>query len=131
MLKLEPRNEYLRDTLFWHMFRNTLLFKDFADAVRYGRDLANDNKPAQSMYSEDGQQVLADGILDPNAVNPSKLDFVFGMQSPCNTTLFADIKSGKLLFICGFLLLPFFMFRDSNHMEIIWIVWSSLLCSTL
>ena len=104
MLILEPRNEHLRDTLFWHIFRYTLIFKDFSDAVRYGRDLARDNKPTPSMYSEDGQQILADGILDPSTVSPSKLDYIFGMQSPRNTTLFSDITSGKLLFIFGFLL---------------------------
>ena len=104
MLILEPRNEHLRDTLFWQMFGLTLIFEDFDDAVRYRKVLIKNNKSPPNMYSKDGQQILVDGILDPNAAKRSNLEYIFGMQDPRNTTLFADIISGKLLFIFGFLL---------------------------
>ena len=83
------------------------------------------------MYSKDGQQILVDGILDPNAAKRSNLEYIFGMQDPRNTTLFADIISGKLLFIFGFLLASF-TFRDTNHIwKLFYIVSSSLLRSAL
>ena len=132
MLILEPRNEYLRDTLFWQMFGLTLIFEDFDDAVRYRKVLIKNNKSPPNMYSKDGQQILVDGILDPNAAKRSNLEYIFGMQDPRNTTLFADITSGKLLFIFGFLLASF-TFRDTNHMEIILysLFISTLFCSIM
>ena len=110
LLELEPRNEHYRDTLFWHMFGFTLLFKNFADAVSYRRELIRNNQPTPPMYSEDGQQILADAILDPNAVNSSRLDYEFGMQDPRNSTLFNHITDGKLLFYVDFLLLLLLLF---------------------
>lgn len=95
LLILEPRNEHLRETLFWTIFRNTIIFKDLDDAIDYGTKLAKRNQPPMAMYSEDGQKILGDGILDPHSSPPSKLDYVFGMQSPCNTTEFSSITSGK------------------------------------
>ena len=110
LLILEPRNEHLRETLFWTIFRNTIIFKDLDDAIDYGTKLAKRNQPPMAMYSEDGQKILGDGILDPHSSPPSKLDYVFGMQSPCNTTEFSSITSGKFqnasaLYFC-YLVIP-------------------------
>lgn len=79
MLYLNPRDEYLRSTIFYNLLKNAIVFDDYWQAVEYRKYLTRIHMPCPTLYSLDGRQIGKDGVLDPNERNSLQgLDFVFG-----------------------------------------------------
>jgi hypothetical protein len=85
MLKLDSANENLRDSLFWHMFSNTLLFDDFASATTYRKILVQQRRLTPSMYTLTGERLMKDALFTPGNKIPKNLSNVYGEQNLSTT----------------------------------------------
>ena len=82
IIQLEPANEHLRDTIFFNIFRNSILFDELHDALEYRRYLVRNKIPPPKMYTLGGDVLDATAVLDPNPTSklPVQQTFVFGEQ---------------------------------------------------
>ena len=102
MLTLDPQHEHLRESLFWKMYGKTLLFRDIETANAYGKKLADKHESPPSMYSENHDRILSDGILDPtygrsDSGKQISLRCVYGMQKPTTTALYQNLEAGEFV----------------------------------
>jgi hypothetical protein len=65
LLKIDPSKEYLRDSLFYLMFKSSLLFDDLPTASAYRKYLSLRHESYPSMYTRTGERLLSDGIYIP------------------------------------------------------------------
>lgn len=99
MIQLEPHDEHLRDTVFYKIFGNTLLFDSMetAQAHRLSQIARNQNSP--TMYTRDGNCLPSDGSMDPTVGRnrmPHHFNYVFGEQPPRHKEqLMQQIQKGK------------------------------------
>ena len=98
LIQLDPKNEHLRDSLFYHIFKRTLLFDDMDTALAYRRSQISQDKQPPKIYTLAGKKVGTDGILDPGAErrqDSRNLKFVFGMQPPTKSSVYINLLTGK------------------------------------
>ena len=93
MLILDPENEHLRDTLFWHMYHNTILIDDLPRALEYATSSSMRNQTRPSMFTMTRERMQSDGILDPVSA-PKDLRNVYGAQTPTNTDEYRNLVMG-------------------------------------
>ena len=82
MIRLKPDLEFLRDTLLFNMFGNSVLFNDMNSALDYRKYLVQNDIRPPSMYTLEGTRLTSQALLDPgpSGTKPERLDFVFGEQ---------------------------------------------------
>ena len=80
LIKLRPNDEYLRDTVFWSIFRDSLLFDTIEAASEYRSKLIRNNRRPPQCVSVSGDILAADGLMDPKSkLNTARaLKFEFG-----------------------------------------------------
>jgi hypothetical protein len=79
LIQLRSSDEHLRDTVFWNIFRNSLLFEDLDSATKYRQTLAKNCKPPVQVVTKKGDVIATDGMMDPgNRIEAKKLRFMFG-----------------------------------------------------
>lgn len=93
LLHLKPDLESLRDTLFFNIFNNAILFDDMNSALDYRQYLVQNDIRPPSMYTLQGTKVTSQAVLDPGpgGMKPSRLDYVFGEQP---SRVFESIRAG-------------------------------------
>ncbi len=80
ILVLEPDYEYLRDTLFYNIFGNAIMFDNFKDALEYRKTLVKANQRPPTLFTLAGEKISQNAVLDPsgNARLPNHLEYVYG-----------------------------------------------------
>lgn len=79
LLQFDPREEYLRSTVFFNSLKDAIVFDEYWQAVDYRKYLIKRGSPAPTLFSMDGRQIGRDGVLDPNARESlTNLDYRFG-----------------------------------------------------
>lgn len=95
MLQLDPKNEELRDTLFYHIFKNSLLFDDLDSGMKYRRTLIKERKRPPAIFTVDGNKIGVDAVLDPKkGKKPDDLRHIFGMQPAGKSIVFTNLLTG-------------------------------------
>ena len=56
MVKLDAENEYLRDSVFYDIFGQSILFDDMDHAVEYRTQLLQKNKKPSNIYTLKGDE---------------------------------------------------------------------------
>ena len=86
MLKLPTKDEGKRETIFYHIYRKTLVFDTMVNALDYvakcmveRQDL--EEPPFHAVYTMDGHRIGTNGIIDMRNKIPSKLPVMYG-QGP-------------------------------------------------
>lgn len=98
MLQLDAKNEGLRDSLFFQIFKNAILFDDLDSAMEYRRAVIHRDSQPPNLYTVCGQKVGTDGVLDPNkGRRPANLKNVFGMQPPSKSSVYVNLVAGTLI----------------------------------
>jgi hypothetical protein len=93
LIHLHPKDEKLRDTIFYQIFQNSLLLDKETDAVIY-RNLLIQNKifPIPNLYSLDGVCLRGDGLFHPTQDRlPGKLNYIFGEKSVTDLSEFRNL----------------------------------------
>ena len=91
LVSLDKENEHLRDTLFWSIFKKSLLFDDLPSGSAYRDGEIRKGRSAPAIFTRKGEMIRSDGLMDPsNKVNLNASDqrrggFVFGAQ-PASAT---------------------------------------------
>jgi hypothetical protein len=82
VISLEPDKEDLRDTLFYSLFGNAILFNTFNDALVYRKYLVTMKVKPPMMFSLSGDKISASAVLDPGPSGrpPDSFEFLFGEQ---------------------------------------------------
>ena len=99
LIQLDAKNEPLRDSLFYHIFKRTLLFDDMDTALAFRRSQISQDKQPPKIYTLGGKKVGTDGILDPDAgrrQDNKNLKFVFGMQPPNKSSVYVNLLTGTV-----------------------------------
>lgn len=95
MLQLDPKNEELRDTLFYHIFKNSMLFDDLDSGMKYRRTLIKERKRPPAIFTVDGNKIGIDAVLDPKkGKKPDDLRNILGMQPPGKSMVFSNLLTG-------------------------------------
>jgi chromosome segregation ATPase len=76
LIKLQPQNEGLRDTLFYHMYKDSLLFDSMETALSYKKRCIQQNQIVGNLYTRQGDRILSNGILISG--KSAKLEDSFG-----------------------------------------------------
>ncbi len=66
LIQLKPDHEHLRDTIFWDIFRNTLIFQDENAALAFRETQLKRNLTVPVIYTLTGRRI-ASGFYDPDA----------------------------------------------------------------
>lgn len=83
LIQLDSEVEHLRDTIFWAIFGNSILFDDFESAVEYRKHVVERGNTPRPIYTTTGHRILSKGILDPKgSAMPADLPYIFGEQDP-------------------------------------------------
>jgi hypothetical protein len=84
LIRLREENEHLRDTVFWGVFKKSLLFDSMATATAYREKEIKAGRSVSTIVTRTGDIITADGVLDPNAKIPNKsgLRMIFGQLPP-------------------------------------------------
>lgn len=97
LLILAPEKEYLRDTLFFAIFRDALLFDTWQQALSYQKYLVVEKRRTPPMlYTRKGEVLSNQALLDPRPLArcPEQLETVFG-YSPCLSEECLALKEGR------------------------------------
>ena len=95
MIQLDAKNEGLRDSLFFQIFKNALLFDDLDSAMDFRRSVIHRDQQPPNLYTVDGHKVGTDGVLDPNkGRRPTNLKNIFGMQPPSKSSVYVNLVAG-------------------------------------
>lgn len=81
LLELTQENAYLRGTLFYSIFGNTIVLSDLEHGQRYREHLIASHHRCPAILTMEGDLIAADGLMDPNRKCPSslaQLRFTFG-----------------------------------------------------
>lgn len=97
MICLNGNNEHLRDTVFYAIYREKILFDDISSASLYRKTLVGCGITPADFYTRDGKKLSSDGILNPGVGSnrvPVSLDFVYGQQNPTSSDEYRCIEAG-------------------------------------
>ena len=96
LIQLDPNNEDLRETVFWSMFRNSLLFDNLDTAANYRVQLVALRKSPPNMYTLTGEKIDSNGILVPGNAGrmPLNLPYVFGQYDRNHMENLRHIENG-------------------------------------
>lgn len=81
LLEFTASNAYLRGTLFYSIFSNTIVLSDIDHAQRYREHLLRNNHRCPAILTMTGDLIASDGLMDPNRRCPNSMDqlrFTFG-----------------------------------------------------
>lgn len=97
MIQLTPENEHLRDSLFYCIYRNAILFDDLVSAISYRKSLVDQGRRAPSLYTVTGDRVQSDGVLNPKPNNklPANLKSVFGQLPQAGAAEIQKLDAGN------------------------------------
>lgn len=85
LLEFTPRNAYLRGTLFYSVFSNTIVLSDLDHAQKYREHLLKSHHRCPAILTMGGDVLAGDGLMDPNRRCPPRLDqlrYTFGELPP-------------------------------------------------
>ncbi len=96
LLKLDRKNEKLRDTIFWTICKNNILIDDLETALLHRKESIRLGHSLSTYYTRTGERLGSDGILNPNVKMPQdpdqRLEYIFGGQSPVSSNDFTEIN---------------------------------------
>ena len=76
MLRLRDEHEFLRDSLFYYLFSDHVVFDDIDSALSYLHDGAH---PPAVIYTKDGIKIERNGMFDPSQRdNFDNLEYIYG-----------------------------------------------------
>lgn len=98
LIELNDDNESLRDTVFYNIFRDAILFDTLADGVEYRSLCVRQRRNCPTIYTRDGGFISSSGLLDPTAkLDPSKeLEFMFGELPRTNYLSIREMEEGLI-----------------------------------
>lgn len=103
MIALEPQHESLRETLFYNIFKRSIMFDNLETALAYRRSLVTRNVSPPTIYTRRGDKLNSDGVLNPRqgaGKLPDALEFVFGqLPAPVEGTV-AGARGVIVLRLC-------------------------------
>lgn len=76
MIRLKDEHEMLRDTLFYYLFSDFIVFDDLESASAY---LKEGSHPPATIFTKDGIRLERSGCFDPTQrEGAEQLEFVYG-----------------------------------------------------
>ena len=96
LIRLQPQLEYLRDTLFYAIYKDSLLFDTLDSALNYKRKCFQQNRQVGNLYTLQGDRILSNGILNPDKsakLEGARLRFVYGQFTLDNTDDIAALEN--------------------------------------
>ncbi len=104
MIQLSRNNEHLRDTLFYSIFRESILVDNVESAMNFREKFLLDcraqkvQKNPPTLFCRTGDKIGSEGIMDPQKGKlsmRSDLTFVFGQIPTHNREEFKAIEEGE------------------------------------
>jgi hypothetical protein len=97
----------LRDSLFFNIFGNAILFDNFEHGLAYRKYLVKTRQKPPTIYTLSGEKIGSNALMDPSpaARKPSQLEFVFGEPKTKHIAEMNTIN-GKVCNYCSDLTLP-------------------------
>jgi hypothetical protein len=97
MIQLRENEEYYRDTIFWNIYHQTLLFDNLDNALEYYKSCKRNNRLVHEMYTRNGDRVDSRGALDPTPGQgrmPALLKYIYGEMPSQDIDEFKRIDKG-------------------------------------
>lgn len=85
LVRLPAALEHLRDTVFYNIYKNSLLFDDVRTANVYRKTLLARKAQVPTIFTRDGNKIGSEGVLNPRpgqGVLPPTLPSVYGAPDP-------------------------------------------------
>jgi hypothetical protein len=119
MIQLEPSNESMRDTLFYAIFRDSILFDNIETASYYRRALLKSTgglRNPPTIFCRSGDRINSEGIMDPKRVKSRRTEsaYVFGQLPNLNRAEFKGLEDGLLSHAYYHFHLPANYYRSSD-----------------
>ena len=119
MIQLKPDQEHLRDSVFFSVFRDKIVFDTMESAMAYRSDIIGHSggmRRIPTIYCRSGEIIAADGLQDPSQSLSSRLGTVasssrgpsFGQIPQGNREEYRKIEEGS----SGFLLAYYYLIFD-------------------
>ena len=96
LIELPASHEHLRDTIFYNLFHNSIIFDDFTNATAYRREIVSHGMRVSNIYTLTGERIGSSGVFDPSSKNklPRALPIVFGQMPMRSTNDFDLLEKG-------------------------------------
>jgi len=66
IIQLDDSKEHLRDSVFFSIFRKSLIFDDFELAAQYRKQLRAEGSSPPTLYTRRGDRITSDGLFNPS-----------------------------------------------------------------
>lgn len=93
---IELEDESLRETIFFPIFGESVVFDDMASAIEYRRNALLRHENAHTLYTCSGERLDTSGILDPRGQRmPKDLKYMFGQMRSRNREELSSVEQGN------------------------------------
>ena len=98
LIELPAHNEYLRDTLFYGIYQDTILIDTIEMAQEY-REMLGRVPTVPTIYTRDGAVMASNGLMSPKPPANVKIPFIYGelpVDDEINTKL-EELQDGMYM----------------------------------